>query len=762
MSATGAQEAQLGRLDVLQFGGDRAVAGLDARRQGQIQELRGLRLKTGGREAWRAVLDMKENETPYRHESTQQFESRFGAGEAEYDAANRRVSKEPTSPEKKAVYDEAKRLIEDTTKVMSYLELYNAKDPAATLATLQAPPAARPELNGLTLPQLRSQALDAIAADPAFQKLFPELGAKGVTAPQRRNMIEDTLAADPRFRARLEARMEGIYEQAQKLPELKTNPQLEADRQKYQGEYGTKVKQIVAELQKAGINAIPPAMTPVSEGSIRTLIDMNASSSNPAEVFFRIVTGVDVPATLASVAGNPAAQAAFGSGDFSAVRTAMQGITTEQIQALQNFRINLNTMPTPGYTPDLTYMQDFVTKHAGNVAALDANDLARQILDDWNVSGGVNNFADQQQIAKAKAMARAMMPPAGNQVVSLRDAVTDASSSRVSIQGVEARIMSDKDRLQSERVRLIEETKLLSQLETAMSNAMVDVMEDRYDQMIPLEEERLAAALKTAEEAKKTELAASIKKLGEKMGSKWLGYDKINRKRAPHKDAIKKDMQRLMYATNQEEEIKRMMIEDASLAKLKDSQGADVDWKNIDLTTGMFDTGRKDAAGKPIFEKADLTVLNDLYTSQKDAYTQKLFKSFFATRGWADRSFLGMASGDPNNLGLKDHEWVLLEQQFGDQVSEALMTDKQGRATIDKLKAEGVITGFKLKWLLYLLLIGGGSLIAGPMAGMALGGVAAVTLGGGAGTVIGGGIAGSVAAGVGGAGLAHAASERIH
>ncbi len=760
MAAVGAQEAQVGRLDVLQFGGDRAVSGLEQRRQNQVQELRNARLTSGGREAFKACLNLREEETPYRPDSNAQFMSRFGAGEARYDASSRTVTREPVSPEKKAVYDEAKRLIQESTQVMTYLEVLGSADANATFTALKQ---ARPELaNVASVRALRDAALDSIARDGTFQRMFPELFARGAgtNATARRAIIEDTLARDPRFMSRLSARMETIYESAQKLSEVTANPQLEAARQASQTEYDGKAKQVADALRKAGVNTLPPANAAVSEASVKALIDANGAQANPAEAIIQAITGVDVNAALRAVAANPAAQAALQNGDFDAIRQALPAMTTEQVQALQNFRINLDNTTLPNVGADAV-VTAFLTGKGGSVVALDANDLARQILDTWNVANNTNGFANPGEVARAKAYARVILNQNNGSATLLRDTLTDADTANKKLKTAESNLKNDPEAMRSDRMRLVEETKLLHQLESVLGNALVDVMEDRYDQMIPLEEERIAKAAKQAEEAKKDELARRIRQLGQTKSRRWVEYNRNQRRKSVHRDHIQADMQDIIYASNQEEQIKQMLMRDSGYAitVFKDANGQEqtiAQGMRIDLLTGTVRNAQNQELGK-----ADLSTLNELYKSEKDSYVQKLFGDYFASRRFYDRSINMLGMSGSTGMGIRDHEWVLLEQQYGNQVTEALAQDQQGRAVIDRLKSEGVIADFKLKWLLYLLFMAGGAVALGP-AGLALGGLGAAALGGSGATVLGGGLAGSTLGALGGSRVARGVSDRIH
>lgn len=707
-----APEAQVGRLDVLAYGGEAKhfIYGQKDAQQ-RADELRNMRGKVGGRETWRAVVNMKENEAKFRGDSAR-FAAQFGGGEAKIDSNKEPPEiKLPATPELSAIHIEARALIEKNAQILTYLEVLRAPSGERdnVIGVLKK---SRIELDTVTkFSELRKIALDAILENKDFQKMYPEIvntqATWGAASPEvaKRQLIEDVLAKDDRFQNRLSARMQEVYEGAQKLGAIQGNvEQQNATNEKQQAEdvLNAKVKNIVDLLRKQGIKfgtddpkekdikdllKATPNQVVVADEIARKALNCTLSEFQEVKELINIKALIDQ--------------------EYAKVEVMRNSVKTPQSPA--KFLANQANQTLPYVKEYLRLTQREQTLSAGTIGGLKTSyDTNIKPLLGMGLGVGTNATGMFEQFIGDSVAAQDKIQTKNSEIARLKTA------------GISA------DGVRSQNDRLLEEARLLTKLEQSLAFSIIDTMEDRYDEMIPLEQQRLEKIEKDLQEKQQLDLAKAVRDLANKTNDKWIKIDKATRKKTANRDNIKKDMLTVAYGEDKVSIVKRMLVEDAGIAKFKDPNGKDVSWLKVDWKTGTYTyAGAANAKQTAKIPEGTVKLVDELYKSEGGQYTDKLFRSFFQSRNIMDHGFLGDLRSD--SLALHDHEWVMLEDKFGAEVTAAVDANSHTKQALDNLKAAGIIkSNFRLKFLLYLLL-GATSLVGGTLLGgwVATGGIGA-------------------------------------
>jgi len=247
---------------------------------------------------------------------------------------------------------------------------------------------------------------------------------------------------------------------------------------------------------------------------------------------------------------------------------------------------------------------------------------------------------------------------------------------RKSEQDIQAKKPDAEKKMKAKRAnRLQQESELISDMEQYLKDSIIETVTERMEEAEGFEKQRLN---EIAEKAN----TEGVKRVKDSMSTRWIEYkhDGKKRKREVHTKNISQDIRYALYHGEEDEGIKRLVLRDLEVTE----------WKTIKFSDLQGEQ-------KAMFEES--------WQKCGEDYKKKLLTSFFEARS---------AVHVVGPLSLKGHEWKLLEKHFGGTIDDALSKSKEGQDALNKIKEKGIVPGFKLKYLLYVLLalglLGGGTL----------------------------------------------------
>ncbi len=675
--------------EVLAFGANiRNPALLKAEAIANAKKLVDLRASgTTGKEGLRQKIAQAEHGA-YSGQSQESFKAAFGAGAVALD--NRGLAKvdSKASAEQKAVAAEAGKLIDKYSGVLSYLELQSSSSPGAEFTKLKA--ANNPDLQRFTsYATMLTECLRTIANDPGLALTFPELFKAGVTESERIRLVEDTLLKDTRLRAKYSARLGQVMEEALKLAPAESDEktqELKDKKEEAEQTYKEKIDEIYEAVEKIA----PGAYT---RDNVKDLLK-TADKDTVARTIQREILKKNK----------------ISSGDIRRF---------ERYWEIQDEIKDLNKkLTSPGYN---------ATGYAilnNNLANLNTEAQGLTGVGVRNIKRFENRAATYQQIIEE--IMGTEDAPSG-----LRNIINEAVANRISSKSADLKLKSGGRvrRGGNESLRLLQERKLLGQLESSLSESIIDVLEERYEEMNGLELRRQSEVVS---KEKENRVANAKRGLHGQMNNRWMQVDATKRTEHGSATNVAQDMRALIYAEG-ENGLKKIMLRDmfgaGTLIDVLEPHPTDPSkmvkkrytWNQIDFSqhelTGDF---------KETFES--------VYSSEAEAYKKKLFGDYFMIRTLADRTFglkfFGkyIIEGSPAQLAFKEHEWKALHNNYGAVMEQALTESKSAQGFLQEMKNKGLVPTTKLKWLLYFItvVLGVGAFAVNPLAGLGVAGAGLV------------------------------------
>jgi len=676
---------------VLSYGGESTVAPAVAQADRQLAaSLRALAQKQSGKEAFSAFL-RKEESASYSSLTLEGDKAAFGAGAAHLNEDGGIVLDENARPELKAIHNEGASLLEITSKVHDYLLILAAGDDRKQEERFkQMREQGRRHLEGITLTQLRQEALDYILADPSFQAMFPELSQ--IPRSQRQKYIEAVLLRDPDLRVLYSRNLQRIQEEILKLPEVKVDERLEQlERQKkenktnledgidgaidvldrkYQGIF---TKDELTEIVKTSYN-LDDAIDTIKQ----KLLERRVGRVQEVIKFL----GID--------------------NEIEKTKTSLDNKDEQLMQAR-----NKDPAATESIKDEIKNLKESLGK---------LEEQKEKWSNDVDLKQQVNTYND---ILK-------LLDTTRGQTSEFIQSLKKALEAQNGINGLERQIKklpAFKDRQRSERERLAAESRILGRLERVWGETVAELMLKRYDEMTKLEQQRLAKEAEELRKKQEYEAAQDVEKVRGVIRTRWIEYNESSRSRILHQHNIGEDMRFLAYAASGEEGVKRLLLREAigreiTVIKL-DENGKEI----IDPLTGQPETEPFQWDNVPLsrLSEHDRKILDTVYTTLGKEFKTKLFTDYYLARSCITDRTLGMKifgryifEASIGELAFRQHEWELLHQNFGADLESALKSSREAQGWLDRMKREGIVPGFKLKWLIYLLiLLGLGSAIPG-------------------------------------------------
>jgi len=665
--------AEISPATVVAFGAEADIPQIDVNAQTLANHLKEVNKQTTGERTFQSFLQKTGEQPTYLPTQGILIESKFGAGAVTVNEQGQTEIYPNATLEQKANIELGKKLVEDNNLALDYLELLtepNARAQEQKLTRMKSEK--RSELRGITkYTELRQKALDIILTNTNSRDILeeiPELAStSSLSLEQKRVILEVGIAKDPTLKKSLSQEMNSIKDATKNLPEITTDGEkkkLEDQKKEATEKFNDDATSVVTLLKRtyADYGDI------VTEEMVKKVLDESldrdvALKTLMKQICFKI------------------------------------GLTDDQIKNISTYnqgqtRIEeLNKILLASPTWEGTNAKKAYEKTTKEITEKTAE------VDVIAKTSGFNDSLDKYQ-----TLARAL------DGISVK--TSDGIDQSMAINDLKTKIdkAPNADTKLQQLDRLVEESRILGQLEGAIGRAMADTLDARRTKMIELQDKDLK------EKAEKDKTGA-IKKVAEAQRKDEIEDDERNRTRIIHADTIGDKVRYLSYHVD--DGIKRLMLKDLAFPNIS--------WRTVDLDSGL---------------SSEQKVQLDAAYTTADTYRDKLMTNYFTAvqlgGGFGmQRLFKGVGrelsrdlkigeykdirwDGSAANLTFRDHEWKALDQKFGKQIDEALSKSKEGSDCLKQLKEKGIVPSFKLKWLLYILLalglLVGGTAILGAAA----------------------------------------------
>jgi hypothetical protein len=612
------------------------------RGQTRAERLQAVRQKTNDREMFRRALKPKEQRVAITTDISEGMKARFGAGAAELNGQGRAELKLGVSVGQENSHRLAAAAVERSTTVLGAIEVLTDADPATRFQVLQREgrlPA------GVTTPQeLELKAVDIISSDETFQNMFQDLFSGGIGPNMRREAVREMILKDPSLRGKIADKMTRIYDKALDLQEVQGSPDQKALAQKAEAEksHTEKVKAVADLLKQKGV-------TGFDEADVTQIIESSQTGAEAQWNLIGRITGINAQG-------------------LEQVRFRLR--LEQQITSTHEERLVLLKQGA-----DVTQLTEKMQKLAGDLGAA------------MNGQGpeGQENYDKYKGLAPLLTEGVTEQNPQGTLMGNLRSAHELSRQIPALQKAAEAAKAQGGGDSREQAKRLLQERELIGDLEGVIGESLVEVMEERYDEAIGLDQQLMEQDAVAAAEKQLNDIARGIREVQKSMRENWVKYDPKTRKRSIDKEQIGLDMQDLAY--NGKEGLRRMILGELAGSKPplinlgNDPDGKPYTYETVDLDAMSAE------------QKA---ILDGVYNSSAEPYRKKLFADFVYARKSVWRK------GDMN---LKDHEWAMLEQNFRTELSTGLEKSKEAGQIMKALEADKIKPESKKKWALYMLLL---------------------------------------------------------
>lgn len=226
--------------------------------------------------------------------------------------------------------------------------------------------------------------------------------------------------------------------------------------------------------------------------------------------------------------------------------------------------------------------------------------------------------------------------------------------------------------------RLEQEREILGRMENVLAESAIEVIEDRYDDMA-------AAQVEFDTQNMSDEQKAAIGRLKKKMArDSVIKYNMSLRRTYRDEAAVdrrNKDVRFAIYNGEDDAGVKKLLLRDMGMKKPDGSMYSEYEIKNLNLDA-LSDEQKKQ--------------LGEVYTTYAEEYKKRLFTDFFISRGIMDKYGFG-------KMSLKDHEWYLMQQHYGEYIDRTINSSHPAKQYEQELKEKGYEIDSKKKLLIFIL-----------------------------------------------------------
>lgn len=620
-------------------------------RRKTVDDLRKLEGKVDEKTRLAAIREKTTGHTAFDAKDAKEAEKFFGLGEAVDDKGVLKPMG-PDAADAKALYEAGKVALKSVTDVILYADIT-----AESARTGKSPADLLLEKTGSSdWAKLKKDALDVLVQDETIKELFKDDDLTGLSVADRKDLLDQTIAGQSDFRDKILATYTSAEQRLKELPEVTRDEEfVKAEKAKATGD--KTIDDAVAKVLTV-VNGI--GIADIDETWIRKAIE---EGRNPETIFRQVREKAIADKTI----------------DIDQIQAHFNPDATQK--RITDINEMLLKPPKTGFNAGtekkLSDERDKLQKILDDSAAWASQpDGKKQIKEFTEINNQINNVKDAGGVYEADFMR------------DLLSATTARSSIRSSEQMMQDRKKEDDKLQKSSRAdRRKKESEILLQLENAVGNAVIDVLESRTESLKPMADKQ---AVKDKEK-----LETDDEKLIKKgMESNWISYDESSRRKIVDRTQIAEDMKFIIY--HGEEGVKRLLASELGLIPAAANKGT------FDLET-LSDE-----------QKARLTKAVE---AQGGAYRDKLMTDYFLARNRALFAKRGVdIIGSVSELSLKPHEWELMQRNFGESIDGALKSSREANAIVKNLENKGIKPHFKLKYLLYALLllglIGAGTIAA--------------------------------------------------
>lgn len=550
-------------------------------------------------------------------------------------------------------FTEGKKAIEQISDFLEYTEILNEavrrgdKDVSGVLKDRK--------IERVDYNTMRKNALTVLVRNEAIQSILPELS--GLDEKDQFYLLEELLAKDTRLRQIILEKIQSIKR------EMKSFKGIDGEREVQEAEsvikdadtlINEKVDNIVARLQSNNLNI-------QNEDGLKTIIKD------------QINKGASVEAIMGSLRRNflkdiPAEQLQL-MGQLDYARASLADLQKQQLIVLTKGNANQGTINQ--WKEIIDNQTAFVTSletQASNYS--DFNDNRKKVEDIYGATE-----AKQQDGLYDNASAS-----------DLKDAV-DARKARDKSKKINAEKKEEGDKLNKSTMadRLQEESDVIHRLENVLAESVLDLTEERYDEMVEAQNLALQQAETDAEKNGDTEKKNAYRRLKERMKQdEIMKTNERTRKRYRDQAAMArrvKDAKYLLYHGEADEGVRKLIMRDMEIKKPDGTVYNQWEIDQLDLET-------LDEKQKALVEEA--------YGKFGEEYKRRIFTEFFMSRGIIDKLGIG-------NLSLKDHEWALMQQYYGEFIDSSINASDPAKKYLAELKEKNITLDSRRRLVLFLL-----------------------------------------------------------
>lgn len=602
------------------------------------------------------------------------LQEKFGGGKAKMDqeGKNVEIKNGDAKPEEQALFESAQEQIQALSGCLEYISIINeAKTSGKNVDGIFEERTRQGYLKDKDYKTLREKTLNyIIAKNPnVFNEAFIDKDGNQIPLNEKHDFVEGALAKDPIFRNSLAESLKKAAVEADNLPKV---------------EVGEEVATLNEE--KKVLDLRKDALT-VQINSLLKEIDLNPDDEDIKNILGNISNNASFitaerlkTKAFDKLIGNKNENKQVPLSHFfnqyeEAVKKMAEKEQTKNSIALASPTQQGSGRRLQNQAPDSSIFDQYV-RDTGN-----AQKTVDTLREDW-----IDKYPKEYETYKKIMSFLAEENDEGRKIGEIGIRLNELS-------GTYEKLNKNKNELdqlntsvgQKERstrtTRLRKESEIIDLLDGAVGNAVADALEARYDAVHGAKSE----AVKKEKEKKMTE---EEKKITRAMESNWVSYDRKKHKKSSDRGQIQNDMRVLSYMG--EDGLKRMLLRELGWKTKVGDDEVDIDKKNVfdlDLSTALTEEQRKQ--------------LDELYSKHNTKYREKLMADFFISQSLKDKITDRLPFTD--KMGLKKHEWQLLEKNFGGALEKGMNESQGFKNYLSQLEASGIKPDFKMKWLLYML-----------------------------------------------------------